>query len=858
MGKSKSTVNQYLAQKRKSYQMGGLSWKKPGMGNAMGMAGSLGSSLVDTFDPQDEYGAQTDVGAVGSGALKGASSLAMLGPIGMGVGAVAGGVMGLIGNNKAQDARDTAEQRKKTLDWSKALNDSQNILSSYDNQGTGIRSLKTGGVLNAAPGLYNVNPLKFKASKNTFQAGGVKGNSQGIAGNSGGNLVPIGESDSFEVQGNSPEATDDVQLGDAYVDHDEVVKPAGDGLRIFSDTLKPPGSKLAFSKLAKKLEKQKTSDEGRFPEQNKKIEAKLDTLFQTQQAMNGNSQGESVSEALQPAGETPGQGFNEGNMFNKGGMRTYHPITPKSFGSFQPIGFGSKVMAGANADLSSQHIAKLITGKLANPRGFHKGGTVAEKLFEVPGFAAELKTEPGHGPGAGTFQIGGNMPLHKSTFIEGYKSDDAREITRDNYLKVLAARKAGTSMAGDYLYDNWDDNANNVVKYFERTPTAVKALVGTDTHTGAAFGHQLLEGYTPLQKTSFSDLYGNKAPHEQMGRTVSSKYQLGGSRLFDRNSAREFLSNPEKDQRLMPDAVKAFYGTPKQSPDWDYINAGRNQMQGNTLGLPEYNPQISSEFKNTPINIPDSRSLANRNILSQGLSTTPGVGAPNFKSAQQSVANTANSFAPGTSTKPDWMGALGAAATLAPVFGNMAAARKLPPVADVYLNKPVNLKKLDYSDQSNALKQGLRTASLAAQQNSVNPNAQQAGMGNAQAQYMTATNQMHGDVNRQNTAIGNQQAMINTQIAGQNNMLMGQRSQAEQARASNMLALQSGNRADLSNKVLGLTAQENQKELDKQKYKMFTSWLNKQGAGLADRNPWMTQFKKGGKMSTGKLVRKAC
>jgi hypothetical protein len=782
MGKSKSTVNQYLAQKRKSYQMGGLSWKKPGMGNAMGMAGSLGSSLVDTFDPQDEYGAQTDVGAVGSGALKGASSLAMLGPIGMGVGAVAGGVMGLIGNNKAQDARNTAEQRKKTLDWSKALNDSQNILSSYDNQGTGIRSLKTGGVLNAAPGLYNVNPLKFKANKNTFQAGGVKGNSQGIAGNSGGNLVPIGESDSFEVQGNSPEATDDVQLGDAYVDHAEVVKPAGDGLRIFSDTLKPPGSKLAFSKLAKKLEKQKTSDEGRFPEQNKKIEAKLDTLFQTQQAMNGNSQGESVSEALQPAGETPGQGFNEGNMFNKGGMRTYHPITPKSFGSFQPIGFGSKVMAGANADLSSQHIAKLITGKLANPRGFHKGGTVAEKLFEIPGYSRELAAEPGHGPGSGTFQVGGNMPLHKSTFIEGYKSDDAREITRDNYLKVLAARKAGTSMAGDYLYDNWDDNANNVVKYFERTPTAVKALVGTDTHTGAAFGHQLLEGYTPLQKTSFSDLYGNKAPHEQMGRTVSSKYQLGGIEPFK-------PKGPNYGKMIAPSSK--------------YFNPDKAIMQG-----------------------------------------------------QHEAMNTG--FGTAAENKPDWMGALGAAATLAPVFGNMAAARKLPPVADVYLNKPVNLKKLDYSDQSNALKQGLRTASLAAQQNSVNPNAQQAGMGNAQAQYMTAVNQLHGDVNRQNTAIGNQQAMINTQIAGQNNMLMGQRSQAEQARASNMLALQSSNRADLSNKVLGLTAQENQKELDKQKYKMFTSWLNKQGAGLADRNPFLEKFKKGGKMSTGKLVRKAC
>jgi len=775
MTKVKTTVNKYLLDKRKSYQLGGLSWKKPGMGNAMGMAGSVGSSLVDTFDPQDEYGAQTDVGAAGSGALKGASSLAMLGPIGMGVGAVAGGIMGLVGNNKAQDARDTAIQRKKTLDWSKALTDSQNILSSYDNQGTGMKSLAHGGVVNATPGLYNVNPLKFKPTKNTFQAGGML-----PAG--GGNLKPIGESESFEVKGHDPNSTDDVAIGSAYVDHNEVVKPSAEGLRIFSDTLKPPGSKLAFSKLAKNLEKQKTTNEGRFPEQNERVEAKLEALFQTQQAMNGKNQGESPSEALRPAGEIEGKGFSNGNMFKQGGMKTYHPITPVSFGSFQPIGFGSKVMAGANVDLSNKHINKIVTGKLSAPRGFHKGGTVAEKLFEIPGFAKELKTEPGHGPGAGTFQVGGQA-LSKTTFIKDYKSNDAQEITREQYLAALAARKSGSPISGNYLYDNWDTNADNVIKYFERTPTAVKALVGTDTRTGAAFPHQLLEGYTPLPTAKFNDLYGNTAPHEQMGRTVASKFQTGGFEMYKPKG---------------PNYSKLI------APSSKYFNPDKAIMQGQHAAM------------------------------------------------NDSLIGTSNT------NKPDWMGALGAAATLAPVFGNMAAARKLPPVADVYLNKPVNLKKVDYSDQENALKQGLRTASLAASQNSVNPNAQQAGMGNAQAQYMKAVNQMHGDVNRQNTAIGNQQAMINTQIAGQNNMLMGHRSQAEQARASNMLALQSGNRADLSNKVLSLTAQENQKELDKQKYKMFTQWLNKQGSGLADRSPWLSEFKKGGVMSNRKLVRKAC
>lgn len=848
---AKSTINKYLIQKRKSYQLGGgLSWKKPGMGNAMGLAGSLGSSVVDTIDPQDEYGTQTDLGATASGAMKGASSLAMLGPIGMGVGALAGGAMGLIGNNKAQEAKDTALQRKKSLDWSKALNDSQNILSSYDNAGTGIKSLQTGGILQSTPGLFIGNPSEVKRTKYSFKTGGTIPAERG-------NLKPIGESESFEVKGNDPNATDDVGLGDAAVDHDEVIKPAEEGMRIFSDSLIDPVTGKKFSEDAKDLEKQKTKDEGRFPEQNEKIEKELDALFQRQQAMNGNNQGESVEEAMQPAGETPGQGFKEGNMFETGGRlapikvgdhqmkgisfqpmgkyyRSYHPITPGSFGKFSPIGWGSKVMAGSNVDISNQNINKMITGNLANPRGFHKGGTIAEKLFEVPGFANELKTEPGHGSGSGTFQVGGwQKPPVKTipqSFIDNLIYRDkpnSKDVTytMEAYKAAKAAREGNQILAKGVnpIYDNWDNTAY-ARRYFNKYPTATTAVLGPHFTQGQWFQDQLVQGTRQAQVpvADFHDLAGNVVPHEKMGITISSKFQLGGVEKANR----------------------------------DFAMAGRRQIAGTTTdinSIPGVNPQVSAfdpnKYNITPAQTTRINSTGN---LSQ-LVKTPQIGE--FKNTAIKIPGIPPDLNFNKSTKPDWMGALGSAATLAPVFGNMAAARKLPPVADVYLNKPLNLKKVDYSDQANALKQGLRTASLAAGQNSVNPNAQQAGMGNAQAQYMSAMNQMYGDVNRQNTGIANQQAMINTQIQGQNNMLMTQRSQAEQARASNMLGIQSGNRADLSNKTLGLTAQENQKALDKQKYAMFQAWLNKQGSGLSDRNPWMSQFKKGGKMSNRKLVR---
>lgn len=111
----------------------------------------------------------------------------------------------------------------------------------------------------------------------------------------GGSLQPI-SNNAVAVHGNNPSVVDGVDIGNAMVDHGEVIKnvPGEAGQRVFSDTLKPPGSKTTFAQEAKKLEKQKHPDK---PDQNSRIEQKLDELFQIQQVMNGDSQGESPGQA---------------------------------------------------------------------------------------------------------------------------------------------------------------------------------------------------------------------------------------------------------------------------------------------------------------------------------------------------------------------------------------------------------------------------------------------------------------------------------------------------------------------------------------------------------------------------------
>jgi len=108
------------------------------------------------------------------------------------------------------------------------------------------------------------------------------------------------------VNGDDPGMIDDVELGtnpgepEAMVDHGEVMVDAMDEQgqpykQIFSDTVLVPGKNTSMAKEAKKLLKQMPDDEQ--SEQAQLLYSKLDELFNTQQMLNGDSEGENPSEA---------------------------------------------------------------------------------------------------------------------------------------------------------------------------------------------------------------------------------------------------------------------------------------------------------------------------------------------------------------------------------------------------------------------------------------------------------------------------------------------------------------------------------------------------------------------------------
>lgn len=180
-------------------------------------------------------------GQTASGVLSGVGAGAAFGPVGMAAGALIGGATSLIGAKKQKE-----EEESLRLAQARAI----------DFQARNNAIANSGKQVVARGGKLLSNKLKPLA---------------------GGGLVPV-SNDAVQVQANNPQATDSVELQDAFVDHNEIIDNKD---RVFSDeVIAPSGTSVA--KEAAKLEKMK-SDSRRFGDSNNRIETKLNDLFKYQE-----------------------------------------------------------------------------------------------------------------------------------------------------------------------------------------------------------------------------------------------------------------------------------------------------------------------------------------------------------------------------------------------------------------------------------------------------------------------------------------------------------------------------------------------------------------------------------------------
>lgn len=135
------------------------------------MAGAVGSGIIDNFTKETskdingrEYVTQDNLGAFGSGALKGASAGAAFGPVGAGIGAAVMGTAGLISN--VMNNNEVERQKKQVLD-TKIKSSAMEASNKYENdvaqgfkpQGQEYKTMfKRGGYINKYPDGGIVNP----------------------------------------------------------------------------------------------------------------------------------------------------------------------------------------------------------------------------------------------------------------------------------------------------------------------------------------------------------------------------------------------------------------------------------------------------------------------------------------------------------------------------------------------------------------------------------------------------------------------------------------------------------------------------------------------------------------------------
>lgn len=221
--------------KKKKLEEGGLFKPNETLSGAAGLAGATGAMI-------DPLVKETSMAGKGlTGLAKGAAAGAALGPVGAIAGGLIGGVTGLIGANKAKKAEEQAKFERKEI-----------------------------------MGLYNTTQ-GFANAGNQFQHGG-KMLSKKLNVVQGGSLNPVSK-DAVEVNANNPQATDSVELENAFVDNNEIIDKKD---RVFSDSVFLPSGK-SVAKEAKRLEKMK-SNSSRFKAADKHIEQKLDNLFTYQES----------------------------------------------------------------------------------------------------------------------------------------------------------------------------------------------------------------------------------------------------------------------------------------------------------------------------------------------------------------------------------------------------------------------------------------------------------------------------------------------------------------------------------------------------------------------------------------------
>ena len=738
-------------QSKLRYQQGGEKEFNPDLVSGVGM---LGSSAIDLIDPANEFGARSNVGAAGSGILKGAASGAALGPLGALGGGIIGGVSGLIGNKKAkEEEQETIAQerriRNKLLDQQ-----SQNVLANYNNKGTGLHSFNKGG--------------KFKQ------------------------LSPS----SVIVDANNPQITDSVDAGFGMVNHNEVIDNKKS--RVYSDSiLLPTGESIADK--AKQLEKQK-SNRSKFKDSDNYLQTKLDKLFDYQQSLNNNSHGESFNyggTAL-PYPSIDEQEISKNKLFQANTYDRKKRKIEMKLPKYKKGGLSRKEDYGSSKK-------PYPSVKSSNFAGGHRSYPIPSKADAIDA----LRLAGLHGRSDVKSKVYAKYPglKKKKSYQMGGEPEPIKTRTR-KYIDNVLSTNPDSPILHDVLNDIPDPlNQDQRISYgdllknfqdpeykrkFENDPR-LRSLM---EQTGYKSNEDFLKGAFEQSRQRFF----NKAASPEnrdiniINPNILDKYnQQTSQTAFEKintpqafNQQNESLRRRGVEGQLDPIEYQQKYGETHGGT----FKPGNFKYGGNPLKYRSGGKVFKYENGGLPIK---------ETTLSKIETADPKLDTRMFNPSK---------------SKMDFSDLADLAATYGSNIANLGIARNLPKVTSPAMERLVNFQTIDSKDQLAEVDKKVRGLSKNIARNTAQSSAANAAKASAVASGISAKNKIIGDTKRTNAQIKNQQQLANSAILGRNTQRTNKYYEDLLRRKQTKQSLDSANLANATEKFLQSKAMKNKKKLD--------------------------------------------
>lgn len=243
--------------------------------------GQLGSQLINTIDPKNAYGVQSDIGAFGSGAMQGASLGLVAGPVGVAVGGAIGGITSLFGNDKRKEEERKAKEQQRQIEINGIMQHSKGVLANYPSY----------GVMSAKYGMKLPNGGKLPYPTDNSQTDVLASNIAQYSGDThenGGIPIDTNQDQRPEVEiENNEVIKDDMVLSDRLYPSKlskSLIKGLGTTIKD-SDTYASLSARLGKNKgkFEKNLESTRLGEKGTAQLMVKQLDDAVNTLFKDQQ-----------------------------------------------------------------------------------------------------------------------------------------------------------------------------------------------------------------------------------------------------------------------------------------------------------------------------------------------------------------------------------------------------------------------------------------------------------------------------------------------------------------------------------------------------------------------------------------------